>query len=118
MGVEIFPLFLFQAIKTRQIFSKTRPRSNYRPYHLYNNLALAATSCRSVFFFINWMLNSGGMGNQKPGLLDYPLPLLNSLKLSDSIKMTQNNTKQLCSTFRLNSFFWLILISGYSKIRI
>ena len=116
MGVEIFPLFLFQAIKTRQIFSKTRPRSNYRPHHLYNYLALAATSCRSVFFFINWMLNSGGMGKRNPGLLDYPLPLLDSLSIS--AKMRLNNTEQLCSTFRLNSFFWLILISGYSKIRI
>ena len=48
---------------------KTRPRSNYRPYHLYNYLALAAKSCRSVFFFINWILNSGGMGNRNPVLL-------------------------------------------------
>ena len=115
MGVEIFPLFCFKQSKQDRFFKKTRPRSNYRPYHLYNYLALAATSCRSVFFFINWMLNSGGMGNRNPGLFDYPLPLLDSLSIS--AKMRLNNTEQLCSTFRLNSFFWLILLSGYSKIR-
>ena len=75
-----FSRFFVSSNQNKTDFLKKLGQDQITDHTIYNYLALAATSCRSVFFFINWMLNSGGMGKRNPGLLYYPLPLLNSLK--------------------------------------